>query len=367
MIRTPSEVEHIAAETDPALRNLRITQCYCNLSAAVGELIPGGANWCTFATWASKQAGQTIRHEDLENLVRTRLEGIVPEIAVVVGRSQLIDHLNEVIGELGPLRRSGAQVAEGNRKVFAEIGLLFARFLEAAAAEAKFAEFLAGMRPGGPPDGQDLLVSAFRGYKRAIELPAGKPRAELLLLSNLQVGLHEQMRLQPQIQGALDGSIVTAEDIDGLLLGKLRARRGMVARVLDRFLPSRLSPLRELTRALAGQVRELIRIAITDHLMTLTFPPDRVLRLGRDVPGTFPADLVTIANPDLVRVLGEIDPTSGSTAGSGAIDWANFSDRMHYIADLFRVFQADARLFDPPFDAAQEAGIDAGRVPPGPL
>jgi len=24
-----------------------------------------GANWCTFATWASRQAGQTIRQEDL--------------------------------------------------------------------------------------------------------------------------------------------------------------------------------------------------------------------------------------------------------------------------------------------------------------
>jgi len=39
------------------VRNLRITQCYSALA--------GAANWCSFATWVSKQAGQTIRGEDL--------------------------------------------------------------------------------------------------------------------------------------------------------------------------------------------------------------------------------------------------------------------------------------------------------------
>ena len=49
---------------EPVVRNLRITQCYHALSAAVAERISPGANWCTFATWASRQAGQTIRGED---------------------------------------------------------------------------------------------------------------------------------------------------------------------------------------------------------------------------------------------------------------------------------------------------------------
>jgi hypothetical protein len=31
------------------------------------------ANWCTFATWASKQAGRTIRREDLERAIEDEL------------------------------------------------------------------------------------------------------------------------------------------------------------------------------------------------------------------------------------------------------------------------------------------------------
>src|SRR5919197_4521255 len=61
---TPEEVARIAARTDPVIRNLQITECYSRLAAAVADGRPG-ANWCTFATWASRQAGSTIRGEDL--------------------------------------------------------------------------------------------------------------------------------------------------------------------------------------------------------------------------------------------------------------------------------------------------------------
>ena len=64
-----TEVERIAALPDPVLRNLQITQCYHELAACLPGRTGPGANWCTFATWASKQAGQTIRKEDLEFLL----------------------------------------------------------------------------------------------------------------------------------------------------------------------------------------------------------------------------------------------------------------------------------------------------------
>src|SRR5262249_19104655 len=60
-----SEVDEIAAAADPVLRNLRITLAYHDLSAALSARLGPGANWCTFATWASRQAGHTIRGEDL--------------------------------------------------------------------------------------------------------------------------------------------------------------------------------------------------------------------------------------------------------------------------------------------------------------
>jgi hypothetical protein len=47
------------ALADPAVRNLQITQCCCELSRALAARTGGGpANWCRVATWASKQAAQ---------------------------------------------------------------------------------------------------------------------------------------------------------------------------------------------------------------------------------------------------------------------------------------------------------------------
>ncbi|MCB9155259.1 MAG: hypothetical protein H6649_14545, partial [Caldilineae bacterium] len=62
---TIADVQRIAALDDPVVRNLQITQCYHDLSRAMARLTGPGANWCTVATWASNQAGRSIRKEDL--------------------------------------------------------------------------------------------------------------------------------------------------------------------------------------------------------------------------------------------------------------------------------------------------------------
>ncbi|WP_121353683.1 hypothetical protein [Flavisolibacter nicotianae] len=69
-----ADVERIAAQAIPVLRNLQITQCYCELSASFAHRTGLVANWCTFATWASRQAGQTIRKEDIQRSMATCLE-----------------------------------------------------------------------------------------------------------------------------------------------------------------------------------------------------------------------------------------------------------------------------------------------------
>ena len=66
-IPTTVDVDRIAALSEPVIRNLQITQCYHELAAAMAARV-SGANWCTFATWASRQAGQTIRQEDFARL-----------------------------------------------------------------------------------------------------------------------------------------------------------------------------------------------------------------------------------------------------------------------------------------------------------
>ena len=62
---SPDAVARISAMADPVARNRHITQAYHDLAMATARLLPGGANWCAVATWASRQAGQTIRREDL--------------------------------------------------------------------------------------------------------------------------------------------------------------------------------------------------------------------------------------------------------------------------------------------------------------
>src|SRR5215472_15564362 len=71
---TEAELNTIAAMADPAARNRKITQSYWELSTEMERRILGHANWCTYATWASQQAGVTIRHEDLPELLCQRLQ-----------------------------------------------------------------------------------------------------------------------------------------------------------------------------------------------------------------------------------------------------------------------------------------------------
>jgi hypothetical protein len=98
---------------------------------------------------------------------------------------------------------------------------------------------------------------------------------------------------------------------------------------------------------------------LTECFMTLDLPGGR-LRLGRDVAGVSAAMLREPTTPELVELLATVDPEAGSALGSGAEDWADLSQRMHFIAELFRSRQEDDSLFDPPFTAPQTEAIRQG-------
>jgi hypothetical protein len=105
---------------------------------------------------------------------------------------------------------------------------------------------------------------------------------------------------------------------------------------------------------------------VTELVVTLSLPGE-ALSLGRDVPGTFPAELKTIDNPDLRALLGRVDRTPDTTRGSGAGRWSSLPDRVNYIADLFRVYQDDPKLLSDPFTAEQATVIKSGGRPVGRL
>ena len=385
-IPTVPEVERIAAQRDPVLRNLQITQCYYELSATLAERTGPSANWCTFATWASKQAGQTIRQEDLSRAVKDSLSAVSEVRAAVDKVTKALQQLGarrptaeiealvwDTVHPAAATQRASEAVARGNLKVFAEIGREFARFGEMCLADGTFADqkiehFCAALRPGEPPDGQGYLSQAFRSYYRSFFETDPQVRAELLLLANIDIGYHEQTRLQPEIAAALDAALVDPQEfVDRLLQAVFPDRSGLIM-LLGRFfrrLFGRLTPLTEAARNLKATTRQQVRRIISEHLMALTLPHGVRLHLGRDLKAQFAPPLENITNPDLQSLLARLDPTPNSLKDTGASDWANLPERLHFIIDLFRSYQETPDLLEPPFTPDQCAALRAGRLPTG--
>jgi hypothetical protein len=385
-VPTVAQVERIAAHGDPVVRNLQITQCYHELSQALAARMSGRpANWCTFATWASKQAGQTIRTEDLARAFE-RLFARSPEATAVADSAAasvaklgdkpaprgVRDALWQARAPESAFERASAAVARGNLKVFAEIGRAFASFLalpgtDGAPEANALAAFRERLRSGPSPDGQDHLRQAFSSYAQAIVEPDRRARAQLLLLANLAIGWHEQTRLQPEIGEALGAPVAEPVKLRRDLVRELaRLRVRLAWPLLRELVPGRRGAVKQLLDELDRLVKRIAREAVTELLMTLSLP-GVTLSLARDVPGVFPAELRSIDNTDLRELLARVDPTPETTRGSGARDWSDLNERIHYIADLFRVYQQNAELHSAPFRAEQAALIKAGARPAGRL
>ena len=386
-VPTTADVDRIVALPDSIVRNLQITQCYHELTKALAARLPGDANWCTFATWASKQAGQSIRGQDLSRTLERRLEQspklhacaqVVAAQLKILGVRLDVSEVRQVVEDAFDLpeilARSSVAVARGNLKVFEEIGRAFAGFLDECVGDLRFDArhidtFCERLRAGDPPDGQRYLRQSFNRYYQALFERDANRRAEMLLLANLEVAFHEQTRLQPQILEALNAGIPDSEQITGRVVARLFPRRaasilsarGVLRRV---FGPT---PLSEAVRSMVEQVRREVRLVLTEYLMSLTLPHGVVLNLGDDLRARFPDALVRIDSGDLQALLVRIDPTPDDVRRSGASDWADLSERLHFVADLFRCYHASRDLFDPPFTSEQVAALKAGRLPAGRL
>ncbi len=311
------EVEQIAALRDPVIRNLRITECYSRLAAAM-EL--GCSNWCTYATWASRQAGRTIRGEDLLDRLEREL-GRDAELLHPIRsfwRWLLRRGLLRPDTRLGRLTarlhtpfdafgQASDAVARGNLKVFAEIGLVFARWIDD------------GVTPAEPP----LLRQAFRRYEQ------GRASPEQLILANLEIGFHEQTRLQPEIRDAMDAA--------------LSPKRRILAWPVQR------------------KLTQLSREVITESLMVLTLP-GVVLWLGRHLEASG-----EVVDPELRELMERYEPVPPAADDCGAQDWSVLDQRMHYLVHLFRAYHEEETLASPPFTPAQVERILAGDVPDGEL
>ena len=384
-IPSVEDVAGISNISDPVIRNLNITQGYYELSKAMSRYTSGNPNWCTFAVWASKQAGQTIRKEDLVRTFKNIFHNSA-EITFVLNSfaqlTEVIKNLPEVkaidefflkiINPDDPIELSASAVADGNKKVFSEIGGEFARFLSVFKDENDFTEeninqFCAAFKPGGPPDGQQMLKDAFNSYYEARLQNDPKAKMELILYADLLIGYHEQTRLQPQIADALNAPITGLENMRTTILREIipgfwRRIRYYISKLLKRKLP-----LDDAIDKLLELVKHEIREVITEFMMTLYVPDNEILKLGQDLKGGFPEELKTITNSKFKELLSKIDPTPDSVKESGAKDWGDLSDRIHFIADFFRSHFKHLQLYNSPFTDEQMKVLKEGKIPQGKL
>ncbi len=365
-----ADLKRIADLPEPVLRNLLITQRYHDLSLELARVLGSdNANWSTFATWASKTAGQSIREEE-----------VPPEFTSFLQKeARLAERLEHFYTKLGPLARLAPkldpfelaraviqevarQIAEGNLRVYAELAPLFAEFsyrfgYPAQPNDDELEQFVSALKAGPAAEGgQDDLKRAFRAYYASRNSTTPSEKAQLILFGNVLIGLHEQTRLQANIAGALDAPFSP--------------------RVYQRFGawgPKLLHPLLRWLLRLGLRVfaRELLndwqRLA-TRFLMKLSAPNGEEIPLGSDLPPeAFDPLLNPLTVPELVDFLKQYDSDLNTTKGSGAVNWTILSERMKFIGELFRVSQRDVSWFDQPFTAAQRSDIEAGRVPSGKL
>lgn len=373
-----NDVRQIVGIANPVIRNLAITHSYSRLAAAFAARSGEGANWCTYATWASRQAGRTVRGEDLlEHLGRRLGDGrwLLHPIATLWrrllrrGLFQRETRIGRLTAELhtpfDAFERASDAVARGNLKVFEEIGLEFARYLHECPPdtpdEASQVRFLDRLRPGDPPEGQRYLRQAFARYERRRLERDPKVRAELAVLANLEIGVHEQTRLQPEICEALDAAYATQQDLGRRALEALFPSAA-------RWWPVVRGPAAAAVGVVAAGVQRdasrLAREVITDSLMILSLP-GRVLALGTHLSDAYPEALGEPADAELTELLARFEPVAPAPDDCGARDWSDLHQRMHYIVHLFCAFHLSEQLSRPPFTPEQVASFSRGVVPDG--
>ena len=376
------DVARVSQISDPLIRNLEVTQGYHEIAQAFAAQTGGWTNWCTLATWASKQAGQSIRAQDAEEVLKHRLS--VPprwtapleslnrwllRIGTFNPNTRWGRIVRAIPGVLDVFERTSDAVGRGNIKVYDEIGREFARFLDlpdmpVTTATLGLNQFLDGLKPGDPPEGQEYLKRAFTHYARAAEEKDDRCRAQWVLLANIEIGFHEQTRLQPEIAEALDVPSTEVHALGKRILAVLAP--GSPA-----WWPVFTLPLAWILGAVGAGFallsRKLTRGLITEKLMSLRLP-DRLLILAEDMPMQPPPRLSTLDQSDLLTFLSPFFPEgAGSSSSCAARDWADLPQRMRYIARLFRAIQEDESLFRPPYTPEQVWQFRGGTLPDGDL
>jgi CRP-like cAMP-binding protein len=372
---TVEECLDVTRTPNLVLRNLKITQMYHRLSLELTTMLGhADANWCTFACNASKTAGYSIRREELPMaellglMRRSRTFGRpLNALHRAAVRSRMTARFDQVLVAVTDT------ISAGNLKVFAELAPIFARMIQTFHGDLEYDankrdRFLSTLRPGSTAaGGQDTLAEALGHYYDAMFEQRPKRKTELILLGNIKVGLHEQMRLQPNIVEALNAPLSVG--LGGVLFPRF-VLRGV--QVMPSFLAVPMQRNLSWTeRLLLAWLTKSWRTLVTRSLMTLRLPYGQ-LRLGAKVPelpnARMYADMLQhIEHPELARLVEHFSAIPEGRGRGHASDWGDLDDRMRFIVHLFRSRQKSLELFDQPFFYEQRLEMEADRVPLGAL
>lgn len=361
------DIHEIVAQENLVIRNLQITLGYYRLSQAMRKFMSTkNVSWVGFATHASRTAGQALRHELMPKRLKSamiRAAGFDSTYIFFMDtlNKQKLNASEESKNRLAEaLKRVSLLVSEGNVIVFAELAKPFSNFINTFSNdwqpnEEKFQAFLNENLKPGPieQDGQDLLFGAFEAYYKARFETDNKRKAEYVLQGNLLIGLHEQTRLQPQIDQALAVPYDFFVDDSEKAAEKKKGKN-------KRF---KIQP--------AGIRRQMVIKAVTRMWMSFSLP-NRELKLGQNVVAptgviSFPIDLITIDNNECKSLVNRFDKSRNTLTGSAADNWGSLADRMGFVVDFFRSHQQNKHLFEQPFMDSQIPTIEDGHMPAGPL
>ena len=315
------DVARAVAIGSDQLRNHGITLFYWRLGRRLAaHLGTDVANWCTWATWASRTVGHALDPYATPYLVRERTRSW-PRPA----RTAALRVARWSRTALNP--RLAPAIAVGNREIFDEIADHFLTFLDAlddgrlpdAASAHRFAAGIVGAEAPTGSEHRRMLDHHREGFVRyweAAQESRPAERARLVLAGNLLMAEYEQARLQPWIEEAFFVAPSEGWGVPAILrrtIGPAVARL-TTRRVTAVITPAMLVPVGEPLRRRAGEAR--------------LFPA------ALDPPGT-----------ELGAVLARYP--SGPTPQCA--NWTRFEDRMAFVTGLFHAYHFEPTLHAAPF------------------
>lgn len=206
----------------------------------------------------------------------------------------------------------------------------------------------------------DVLQDGLSDWAPGKDPRLRKRRAELILLGNLRFEAYVQKRVQPVLARNL---AYVPDAVRAATWGRLLGQDGLMARVGRRVF--------EISGRTDAIFDEAFEIAATRHLYSAVIGEEE-LGFGRDLPLPpaanlalrdrqpepdrqryglgyfFPYDLQTVEDAAAWSCWQRYDRSAGLGASTAVDNWLRYSERLNYVANLFRSRQQVSALYDQP-------------------